>query len=45
MNKDELRILQVGDVLVSPTIITENSVATLMPARESAVSKAMPVLL
>lgn len=45
MKKDELRILQVGNVLVSPDIITENSVATLMPARASAASKAMRELL
>ncbi len=43
MKKDELRILQVGNVLVSPDII--NSVATLMPARVNAASKAMRVLL
>ena len=41
MKKDELRILQVGNVLVSP----KNSVATLMPARASAASKAMRELL
>lgn len=45
MKKDELRILQVGNVLVSPDIITENSVATLMPVRASAASKAMRELL
>ena len=34
MKKDELRILQVGNVLVSPDIITEKfPVATLMPAK------------
>lgn len=45
MKKDELRILQVGNVLVSPDIITENSVATLMPARANAALKAMRELL
>lgn len=45
MKKDELRILQVGNVLVSPDIITENSVAILMPVRASAASKAMRELL
>lgn len=45
MKKDELRILQVGNVLVSPDIITEKFCCDLDACKGSAASKAMRELL